>query len=135
MRNLLLMALLAIAVPAGASDWVLVVVSTDGAIAVHADPASISRSGYSVKMASLLNYKKSHVMEGKPYLSYRSQDEYNCSIGSMRTLSTTFYAQGMGEGEVVGGENTPNAKFQPFAADSLDSSLWEFACATHASGP
>ncbi len=131
MQKALLMVFLAMVSHGAADDWVLVALSNDGAIAAYADASTIAKTGYHVKIRNLFNYKRVHVADGKTYLSYMSEDEYDCSIGTTRTLSSTFYAKNMGEGEMVTLDNTADAKFQPFATDSLDSSLWEFACAKH----
>ncbi|OIQ89743.1 hypothetical protein GALL_283590 [mine drainage metagenome] len=131
MGKAVLMLLLALASGHAAADWRLVDISNDGTIAAYADPATISKSGYNVKIMTMFNYKRARVVDGKPYLSYQSLDEYDCSTGAMRSVSSTSYAKSMGEGEVVARDSTADASFQPFPNDSLASYMWEFACAKH----
>lgn len=92
---------LSIAMPATAAEWVEVLDSD--ALTAYADLASIRRSGDTVKMWQLYDYKKPRMQFIKDvgnvgYMSSIAQLEYDCKEDQDRVLAATFYSEHMGGG-------------------------------------
>ena len=90
MRNILLMMLLAAACNSAMAEWVKV--GSNDTDTLYADPTSIIKSAYKVKMRTLYNYKISiKVDAGGTILSADAQEEYDCRENRARTLFFSFY--------------------------------------------
>ena len=114
---------------AGPAHWDLLGTSAaNGGMDVYVDRETIRKSGSHAQMWDLWDFKSAHAFEGKPYLSVRSQYEYDCAGPRRRMLSTRGFTQHMGQGSVVGSGDAALA-WQPIARDSLFIDHWKAACA------
>ena len=96
---LVVLALLATTIPAQA-DWTRVTSSKTGD--VWADPATMRKRGNFVKIWVLHDlYKADQVGRNPPYLSLKSQNEYDCEEEQSRILSLVDYSGHMGSGDIV----------------------------------
>lgn len=95
---------------------------------MYADPSTIRRSGYIVKMWSLLDLNKIQSPEQDgAYISSIDQSEYDCRGERARTVYFTNHSGRMGDGEVAYTSNTP-LDWTPISPGSLRESLWKLAC-------
>jgi hypothetical protein len=93
----------------------------------YADPASIVRSGGTVTMWSLLDYKAFQRMVEVGYFSQKSLVEYDCSEKQTRGLLVSLHAEHMGEGKVIYADESPH-EWEPLVPDTMGEVLWKFAC-------
>lgn len=126
-RALTILFLLSICINATAA-WVRAAGNNN--VGVYADPASIQRSGNSVKMKSLLNFTTAQTersIGNKPYLSQSQQHEFDCAHDRYRLLHFSLRAGFMGAGNVVrsGADSGEWQKVQPA---SIGHALWLLAC-------
>lgn len=94
-------------------------------------PATIRRSGDTVKLWDMYDFKVAHMSEGKPMLSMRSLWHYDCRGARRRMLAATAYAGHLGKGAVVGSENFANpGAWEPIGPDEGSSRyVLKLACA------
>lgn len=126
MRKVILMVLLAVVSSSAMAEWVQITVGHETLI-VYADPASLRRASNKVKMWVLIDFKMSQTVDGKPYVSLKRQDEFNCKDEQSRTLFTSAYSRNMGGGDVIYSESI-SYKWSPVMPGSVGEGLWKFAC-------
>ncbi len=102
-------------------------VGEDDATKTFVDPASIVRSGSTVRMASLLDYKSFQRMVEVGYFSQKSLAEYDCTDKKVRGLTASLHEGRMGEGKVIY-EDDSTHEWEEIASDTLNEILWKFAC-------
>ena len=108
------------------AGWVEV--SDSDRFITFADPATISKSGDTVKMWDLLDYRKVREVEGVRYLSQKSESEYDCKKARTRPLVMFLHVGMMGSGNTVFTSDTPD-EWQQVAPGSVNEALLKYACA------
>lgn len=95
--------------------------------AIHIDPATIRRVDSRVKMWVLFDYKTAQMIGNQPYLSERTQDEYDCEEEQFRMLGFSNHSEHMAAGRVVLRSSLPGdwMRVEPGTANEV---LWKFAC-------
>jgi hypothetical protein len=97
MRRAILTMLLAIVSSSATAEWVAV--SRDETSAMYADPATIRRTGDMVEMSTLLDFKAAQARPyGTPYMSQKTQHEYDCKGHRARIIHFLRYSETMGGG-------------------------------------
>src|SRR4051812_31190773 len=82
----------------------------------YVDPGSISKIDHFAKMSVLDDYKvPQKTLEGKPFLSIRTREEYDCKKEKVRTHSVIAYSEHMGKGVYVWGNNYPTDPWRPIS--------------------
>jgi hypothetical protein len=109
------------------AGWVAV--NDTGRFIAFADPATISKTGDTVKMWDLLEYRQVREVEGYRYSSQRSESEYDCKKALTRPLVMFLHIGMMGSGATVFDSNTPD-DWQQVAPGSVNEVLLKYACAT-----
>jgi hypothetical protein len=127
MTRLLLIILLFLSSGPAYAEWVEVVGAGHDQYTLYADPTTVRRKGNMVKMWELSDYKTIQASAGKSYLSYKGQNEYNCTEEQMRILARAEYSGSMGAGETVD-SNTDPGKWFPVMPGTVSQALWELAC-------
>jgi len=129
MKQLLCGLILAAMTGAASAAWERVGAADDGMV-VYADPATIQTAGDSVKMHALLDYKTAEKdATGKPYLSAKLLQEYDCKAERGRTRYFSFHDGQMGAGKLVYSEMRAEAEWRPANRAIIGETLWKFACA------
>lgn len=125
MKNLLMLLLAAMSTGAMA-EWVRVGSNID--TTMYADLSTIRRSGDTAKLWSLDDYKSPESVKGiPPYLSRKSQTEFDCKEERSRTLYFSVHSENMSAGNsIYAGEGF--MKWRPVSPGSADEILWEVAC-------
>lgn len=110
-----------------AAGWVIV--GSDKSDTQYANPSTIRTKGKMVTMWDLMDFKKPQVLNKsiKPYLSMKSQSEYDCAEEQMRTLSSSLHSGHMGKGNVVYSDSDPS-KWVSIPPRSRGEGLWSVAC-------
>ena len=137
MRKGIFLMLLAIMCSAEAAEWVLVGEnSPNGNIGVHydtyANPSTIRKVGSRAQMWILFNNKTASVVNGRSFMSVKSQTEYDCKEEKSRALYYSFHVGSMGTDGLIF-RNPEIGEWEPIAPDSISDSLWRVACGMHPS--
>ena len=128
MRKILL-GLLLIAISTSAmAEWTPVVSSNNaGGYYIYANYSSIRQDGTKVKMWSLYDFNTIQSLGEVKFSSIKFLDEYDCQGEQSRTLSSIRISGNMGNGDVVGSNNTIG-QWSPISPDSVIEVLWKTAC-------
>lgn len=128
MKKLLLILVLAVMNSSAMAEWVRVNYDSGNGATTYVNFFTIEKSGKTVKMWSLVDYKKAQERAFLPlYMSINKQSEFDCKEGQMRELYASYHAKNMGEGKVTFSDNTPDS-WSTVPADSIDRELWKNAC-------
>ena len=132
MHKAILMMILAVMSSSVMAEWVLYGYSYGNKkgikITVYADPATIRKSGNTVKMLSIFDYNKAQKdPNSQSFMSVKRQEEYNCEEEKKRLLYANFHSENMGKGDIVFNEDAPS-KWTPLVPKSVSQSLGEAAC-------
>ena len=129
MRKLFLAVLLTIISGGVNAEWSVVGHSPDGNLTVYADLATIKKSGNTVKMLKMFDFKTVQIIEnaGKGSLSLKSEDEYDCQEKTGRVLTVSIFTENMGKGATVLTDSTPGNKI-PVPPGTTKEILWKTAC-------
>lgn len=126
MRQAILIVLLAMVSSSVAAEWVEV--GRNEISTFYADPATIRKTGNMVKMWDLLDFKAVQARPyGTPYLSQKTQQEYDCKEEQTQIIDLLRYAENMGKGEVAS-TDSDSGKREPVRPGTASAALWEFAC-------
>ena len=95
----------------------------------YVDPGSISKIDHLAKMWVLDDYKvPQKTLDGKPFLSVRTREEYDCKKVKVRMHSVIAHADHMGKGIYVWGNNYPTDPWRLISRGSVDEAYWKIAC-------
>jgi hypothetical protein len=108
------------------AGWTLV--SENDIQFTYVDRASISHVGGKVMMWSLQDYKTAEEGGNKsPFLSSKSEYEYNCTEDKYIRLAYSSFSDHMGYGNVVSKDRNIS-NWIPISSDSPDEAILEIAC-------
>lgn len=93
----------------------------------YADITTIHKTRKGMTMWSMLDLKEVDTTTGKPYLSMKMHNEFDCKGEQYRFLSSSNYSGNMGGGEVVY-RNDATAEWNPIPLNSAVKTLWKIAC-------
>ena len=111
---------------AAMAEWVAIF--ANGGTTTYADAASIRRSGDMVKAWALWDHKSPKSIPGiAPFLSTKTQYEFDCKGERYRTLYSTSHSKKLSTGEVVFTDSEP-ADWRPVPAGSNVGATQSFAC-------
>jgi hypothetical protein len=128
MKKLLFLLILAVMSGSAMAEWVRVNYGSGDSATTYVNFFKIEKSGKTVKMWSLVDYKKPQERAFLPlYMSINRHSEFNCKEGQMRELYASYHAKNMGEGKVTFSDNTPDS-WSAVLPDSIDRELWKYAC-------
>lgn len=126
MRNAILMLLLVVFSSSALAEWARA--GGNDAMIAYADFSTIRENGNMVKMWTLADFKVAKVSAvGKPFLSSKSQVEFDCRKKRRRTLYFSWHSGNMGEGEIII-SNSNRDKWAPVLRGTVREALWKFAC-------
>jgi hypothetical protein len=95
---------------------------------VYFDPSTVRKAGNRVKMWDLVDHKRQKTWGIiKPYLSVRTQSEYDCKEERLRTLYFDWHSGNMVSGEIVY-TDADSKKWEPLQPRSANELLWKIAC-------
>jgi hypothetical protein len=111
-----------------AAAWVRAGATDDGTV-IYADPATRQTADDVVKMWGLLDYKTPEKdATGKPYLSAKLLQEFDCKGERGRTRYFSFHAGPMGAGQLVYSELRADSEWLPASRARPGEVLWKIAC-------
>jgi len=128
MKKLLVTLMLAVMSSSAMAEWVRVDYNSDKGATTYVNFFTIRKSGDTVKMWILLDYKKAQELAFLPlYMSIKRQSEFNCKEEQMKELYASYHAKNMGGGKVIYSDNNPD-NWSTVSPDSIDRELWKYAC-------
>lgn len=125
MHKAILMMLLAVVSSSASAAWVEL--GSNDYSTYYVDATSIRRDGDTVKMWSLLDFRKARTFENLPYMSLKAQGEYDCKREQLRVFSGTRQSENMGEGDAVSRISEPS-EWSAVAPGGIGQAFWKFAC-------
>jgi hypothetical protein len=119
-----------VAAAVAAKDWEAEGSSLKGEADFYVARSTISRSGDFAKMWEMIDHKTAQAFDGKPFLSIKSFQEYDCKRSRRRMLAATAYSGHIGKGTVVGSEFfTPPSPWEAVGAGGYSEHFLKLACA------
>ena len=128
MIKVVLMSLLAVASSNATAEWISL--GNDSDVTLYVEPTTVRHSGDTVKIWSLLDYKKLTTDKdtNKAYLSRKDYFEFNCGEAEYRTTASHGFYGNMGRGDVVYSFLIKSPKWLPVVPDSKLAAVAQFAC-------
>ena len=126
MRKIILVMLLAFVSNSAIAEWVEV--GNIATSAIYADSSTISKDGNRVKMWTLDDFKTAKVWSGKPFMSIKSQVEYDCKEKQTRLLFSSFFSGNISSGEPIVSSSNRHPEWSPALPGSINELMLEFAC-------
>jgi len=108
-----------------AAEWIKV--EGNEYVTFYVDPATISKAGSKAVMLTLVDFKTANRNGGNPYMSTKTQHEYDCTENKWRLLNFSYHAGNMGEGELVHTDAEPG-QWEPVKLGSGTQIRWKIAC-------
>lgn len=126
MRRAIAVTLLAAVSGGAAAEWVRS--GRTETFTAYVDPTTIRKAGSAVKLWQLYDFNEIQPSSGeKPYMSTRSQYEYDCDKKRTRQLKVRSYSRNMGKGKQLASVSSPSA-WTPVPGESILETIWETAC-------
>ncbi len=111
-----------------AAEWTEIGANQAGT--VYADSATIRQAEGMTRMWDLADFKAVQARPyGTPYLSQKTQQEYDCNERRARIVELLRYSDNMGKGEIASSESEPG-KWEPVATGTVSEALFGMACGT-----
>ena len=127
MTMLLLGLMLGLTATVAMAEWSRVDSINDSIL--YVDTATIRRNGNLVKMWELIDYKTvQKAADVSPFLSMKSQQEYDCKEERTRMLAFTTFDRKMGSGKVVFSDGNARGEWAPVQPESIGELMWKIAC-------
>jgi hypothetical protein len=127
--SLLLLMILGFSVMMGGpayAAWEAVAVSETG-MTVYIDRTTIQRDTDVVTMSVLHDYRVPEHLSSGSFLSFTSQQQYDCGELRSRTITAVLFTEHMGEGTVLY-SGTGDEGWQAVTPMSINHALWQAAC-------
>ena len=126
MTRLVLVTLLLLSSAPAYAEWVEIA-ATDYGMTVYVDPDTIRHEGDPVKMWELFDFKTTQTIGVGLFMSRKDQREYDCTKERDRVLTFTQFSGNMGSGK-VGYSNSDGSDWAPVVPQSVNQTVWKFAC-------
>jgi hypothetical protein len=129
MRTIIFMMLLVVVSKSAMAEWVMLGIIKDKSGTIYVDPDTIHKKDSKVKMWSLTDYWGTQKIDGlSPYLSTKTQEEYDCKGQQARTISFSLHSENMGGGKATNSLIPKSPEWIAIPPNSLVNARWKFAC-------
>ena len=123
----LLVAILMLVSGQAAAEWVSLKESDSARY--YANPATTRSAENMVKMWVLFDHKSVKLNRGKPYLSTKALEEFDCQGERWRMVFYSLHDGNMGAGVAVHTSAMPLVwEWEPVRPESTVEAFWKFAC-------
>lgn len=126
MLPLIVLALFVVTGASAYAGWEPVAV-TEAGMTVYIDRTTIQRDTYVVTMSVLHDYQIPEQLSSGVFLSFTTQQQYDCGEVRSRTITTIVFKEHMGNGAVLY-SGTGDHTWQPVTPMSINHALWQAAC-------
>lgn len=121
-----LVLLMAVLSNSAMAEWVRV--HSNDKVTVYADPATVRKRLYVVKIWTLFDFKTENVLsDGNQYMSIMREAEFNCRENQQRMISYSIHAGRMGKGKALDSGNEPQ-EWKPVSKTSIALDMKRYAC-------
>jgi hypothetical protein len=101
----------------------------DDARTVYASSSPLEKSGDKVTIVSMVDLRKASTLsDGKEFLSWETQYEFDCKNRQSRIIAASMYSGNMGAGEVTGSIVYESPEWGNIPKGSNGEALWKLAC-------
>lgn len=129
MHKAVLSLLLAMVSSSAIAEWELLGTDGNGTATVYADSSAIYKRDGVVKIWTMIDFKKpANLSDGKQFLSWKTQYEFDCKRKRSRTLAATMHSENMGGGELTNHLDFESPAWAGVPPDSNGEVLWIYAC-------
>ncbi|KAF0206260.1 MAG: hypothetical protein FD173_263 [Gallionellaceae bacterium] len=111
--------------PSAITEWVEVFKSNQQTL--YANPTSLFKNGFKVKMWRLTDYKVPEINGDFVYSSKKLYEEYDCQNEKYRLLYVSLYPENMGAGKAMY-THSEAYSWQRVLPDTDGEAMWEIAC-------
>ncbi|MDX8400284.1 MAG: hypothetical protein R8K20_08560 [Gallionellaceae bacterium] len=109
------------------NKWKKLLIDEDTTL--YVDLTTISKRAATVKMLAMGDLKKKATLsDGKQFLSWKTQYEFDCSGKRSRTLAASMHSGSMGAGEITNKLDFASPEWKAIPPNCNGERLWEFAC-------
>jgi hypothetical protein len=131
LRKVILLLLSIIVSGNAVAEWVAISTGDNETTSVYVDPSTKNKSGNRVKIWSMVDFRKAvKLSDGKQFLSWKTQYEFDCKIRQSRILAASMHSGNMGNGEVTNSLDFDTQKWEAVPLGSNGEVLWNDACET-----
>ena len=124
-----LMAALVLSAFQARGEWMAVTTGTEP-LTVYVDPETVTRAENHVTVWQLLDFKITQTVGGKPYLSVKLRNEFDCGGKKTRILEMTHFSGNLGSGKVIATHAT-SQQWVPISPDTLALTVLTQLCEEH----
>ncbi len=97
-------------------------------VTVYADPSTLRKRLYIVKIATLFDFKAENALsDGNQYLSTMRVTEFNCRENQQRMVGYSIYAGKMGRGKLLESGSDPQ-EWKSVSKTTIAMDMKDFAC-------
>ncbi len=101
----------------------------DDARTVYASSSPLEKSGDRVTIVSMVDLRKASTLsDGKEFLSWETQYEFDCKNKQSRIIAASMYSGNMGAGEVTYSIVYESPEWESIPRGSNGEALWKFVC-------
>ena len=101
----------------------------DDARTVYASSSPLEKSGDKITIVSMVDLRKASTLsDGKKFLSWETQYEFDCKKRLSRIIAASMYSGNMGAGEVTGSIVYESPEWENIPKGSNGEALWKLAC-------
>ncbi len=124
--RIILMLLLAFVSSNAMAQWVNL--GENDVFTAYANSDTIRRSGDKVEMSTIVNYNAPVDVEtGKPFMSIKVQNEYDCKKKQYRQLALVAFSESMGAGQSIHVDSTFR-EWSRVTPDTVEENFFDYAC-------
>ena len=127
MKKMLLVLLLAALSASAHAEWTRIEYPSKAfVLSVENDPL-VKQDPNSVKLWHLMDFGEAQSLDGRPFLSIKARDEYDCGRGMRRDLMHLWHFGNMADGTLLKAAYKPGSWSAP-AAGSVEEALMRLVC-------
>lgn len=130
MEKFILMLLLSVAARSAMAEWLeygYVSKGTDSESTLYVNPEAVRRSGSTVKIWTLEDFKEARKLDSALVKSIKNQTEYDCEKEQVRWLASYEYKGNMGQEELMH-TASGTGNWYPVVPESVGEATFKYAC-------
>ena len=127
MKKTLLVLLLAAVTASAHAEWTRIEYPSKAFVLYVENDTLVKPDANSVKLWHLLDFAEPQSLEGRPFLSIKARDEYDCGRGMRRDLMHLWHFGNMADGTLLKAAYKPGSWSAPVAG-SVEETLMRTVC-------
>lgn len=127
MKKMLLALLLATLTASAHAEWTRIEYPSKAFVLYVENDTILAPDPNSAKLWHLVDYAETQSLDGRPFLSIKARDEYDCSRGMRRDLMHLWHFGNMADGTLLKAAYKPGSWNVP-AAGSIEETLMRLVC-------